>query len=84
MLSKSDALLYHVILFLCSQCELMPVPQSSGWYRSLRDDCQVQERLRELTREHPRFGYWCLHVYLHKEMEVSYAKVWCVELVLIG
>ena len=56
-------------------CELMAVPRSSGRYRSRRDDSLVQERLRELTREHPRFGYRRLHLYLHKEMGVNHKKV---------
>ena len=49
-------------------CELMAVPRSSGRYRSRRDDSLVEERLRELAREHPRFGYRRLHLYLHEEM----------------
>jgi len=56
-------------------CELMAVPRSSGRYRSRRDDSQVQERLRELAREHPRFGYRRLHLYLRKEMAVNHKKV---------
>jgi putative transposase len=56
-------------------CELMAVPRSSGRYRSRRDDSQVQERLCELAREHPRFGYRRLHLYLHKEMAVNHKKV---------
>jgi len=56
-------------------CELMAVPRSSGRYRSRRDDSLVQERLRELAREHPRFGYRRLHLYLHKEMGVNHKKV---------
>jgi putative transposase len=44
-------------------CELMAVPRSSSRYLSRRDDSQVQERLRELAREHPRFGYRRLHLY---------------------
>jgi putative transposase len=35
----------------------------------------VQERLRELVREHPRYGYRRLHLYLHKEMGVNHKKV---------
>jgi putative transposase len=38
-------------------CELMAVPRSSGRYRSRRNDSLIEERLRELAREHPRFGY---------------------------
>jgi putative transposase len=56
-------------------CELMVVPRSSGRYRSRRDDSQIQERLRELAREHPRFGYRRLHLYLHREMTVNHKKV---------
>jgi putative transposase len=56
-------------------CELMAVPRSSGRYQSRRDDCRIQERLRELAREYPRFGYRRLHLYLHKEMSVNHKKV---------
>jgi putative transposase len=56
-------------------CELMAVPRSSGRYRSRRNDSLVQERLRELAREHPRFGYRRLHLYLHREMGVNHKKV---------
>ena len=56
-------------------CELMAVPRSSGRYRSRRDDSQVQERLRELAREHPRFGYRRLHLYLHRKTGVNHKKV---------
>ena len=56
-------------------CELMAVPRSSGRYRSRRNDSELQERLRELAREHPRFGYRRLHLYLHKEMGVNHKKV---------
>jgi len=56
-------------------CELMAVPRSSGRFRSRRDDSQVQERLRELAREHARFGYRRLHLYLHKEMALNHKEV---------
>lgn len=56
-------------------CELMVVPRSSGQYRSRRDGTQIQERLRDLVREHPPFGYRRLHLYLHKEMAVNHKKV---------
>jgi len=55
-------------------CELMAVSRSSGRYRSRRNDSHIQERLRELAREHPRFGYWRLHLYLHGEMGVNHKK----------
>ena len=50
-------------------CGLMELPRWSGRYRSRRDDNQVQERLRGLAREHPRFGYRRLRLYLRKEMQ---------------
>jgi putative transposase len=56
-------------------CELMAVARSSGRYRSRRDDSRIEERLRELAREHPRFGYRRLHLYLHREMGVNHKKV---------
>jgi putative transposase len=56
-------------------CELMAVPRSSGRYQSRRDDRQIQERLRELAREHPRFGYRRLYLYLREEMRVNRKKV---------
>jgi putative transposase len=56
-------------------CGLMAVPRSSCRYRSRRDDSQLQERLRELAREYPRFGYRRLHLYLHREMGVNHKKV---------
>ena len=56
-------------------CELMAVPRSSERYQSRRDDSQLQQRLRELAHEHPRFGYRRLHLYLHEEMGVNHKKV---------
>jgi putative transposase len=56
-------------------CEPMAVPRSSGRYRSRTDDSLVQERLRELAREHPRFGYRRLHLYLHNEVGVNHKRV---------
>ena len=56
-------------------CELLAVPRSSARYRGGRDESLVQERLRELAREHPRFGYRRLHVYLHREMGLNHKKV---------
>ncbi len=56
-------------------CELMAAPRSSCRYRSRRDDSEVQQRLRELAREHPRFGYRRLYLYLHEEMGVNHKKV---------
>ncbi len=59
----------------CHVCELITVARSSCRYRSRRDDSDLQERLRELAREHPRFGYRRLHLYLHEEMGVNHKKV---------
>ena len=56
-------------------CGLMAVPRSSCRYRSRRDDSRIQERLRELAREHPRFGYRRLYLYLREEMTVNHKKV---------
>ena len=56
-------------------CELMAVPRSSCRYQSRRDDSHIQERLRELAREHPRFGYRRMHLYLDREMKVNHKKV---------
>ena len=55
-------------------CERMAGPRSSGRYGSRRDDSRIQERLRELAREHPRFGYRGLHLYLHRETGVNHKK----------
>jgi putative transposase len=56
-------------------CGLIGVPRSSGRYLSRRDDSRIQERLRELAREHPRFGYRRLYLYLREEMTVNHKKV---------
>ena len=52
-------------------CELMAVPRSSCRYQGRRDDSQLEQRLRELAREHPRFGYRRLYLYLREEMAVK-------------
>jgi hypothetical protein len=48
-------------------CGLMEVLRSSCRYESRRDDGWLRERLLELAREHPRFGYRWLHVLLGRE-----------------
>ena len=53
----------------------MAVPRSSGRFRSRRDDTRIQERLRELAREHPRFSYRWLQLYLHEDMGVNHKKM---------
>jgi putative transposase len=50
------------------------VARSSCRYQSQRDDGRIQERLKDLAREHPRFGYRRLHLYLHEETGVNHKK----------
>ena len=45
-------------------CGLMEIPRMSYRYRSCRDDSALRERLLELAREKPRFGYRRLWVLL--------------------
>jgi putative transposase len=45
----------------------MGVARSSCRYQSCRDDGWLRERLLELAREHPRFGYRRLHVLLSRD-----------------
>jgi putative transposase len=42
--------------------ELMSIPRSSYRYRSRRDDTALRERLIQLARERPGFGYRRLHM----------------------
>ena len=57
-------------------CELMGVPRSSCRYESRRDDGVLRDRLQELAREHPRFGYRRLHVLLRRdEVTINHKKV---------
>jgi putative transposase len=43
--------------------------------RSRRDDSVLRERLIELAREKPRFGYWRFHVLLcHHEPEAHQSR----------
>jgi putative transposase len=50
-------------------CELMSIPRSSCRYCSRRDDTALRERLVELAREKPRFGYRRLHILLRRDGE---------------
>lgn len=50
-------------------CELMSIPRSSCRYRSRRDDTALRERLIQLAREKPRFGYRRLHILLRRDGE---------------
>jgi putative transposase len=57
-------------------CELMEIPRSSHRDRSRRDDSGLRERLQELAREHPRYGYRRLHVMLRRGGEpVNHKRV---------
>jgi putative transposase len=57
-------------------CGLLEVPRSSCRYQSRCNDTWLRERLQELAREHPRFGYRRLHVLLEREeIVVNHKKV---------
>jgi putative transposase len=54
----------------------MEVPRTTYRYRSCRDDSELRERLLELARERPRFGYRRLHILLrHDAIKVNRKKV---------
>jgi putative transposase len=62
-------------------CELMEIPRTSYRYRSRRDDSSLRERLLELAREKPRYGYRRLHVLLHRQESaerINHKRVWRV------
>jgi putative transposase len=48
-------------------CELLEIPRSSCRYVSRRDDTELRERLMELARAKPRFGYRRLSILLQRE-----------------
>jgi len=50
-------------------CELMEIPRMSYRYQSRRDDTWLRERLLELARDKPRYGYRRLHVLLKRHRE---------------
>ena len=50
-------------------CELMKIPRMSYRYQSRRDDTWLRERLMELAREKPRFGYRRLDVLLKRHQQ---------------
>lgn len=57
-------------------CGLVRVPRSSCRYKSRKEDDWLRERLLELAREKPRFGYRRLHVLLRREaVAVNHKKV---------
>jgi putative transposase len=62
-------------------CELMEISRMSYRYRSRRDDSGLRERLLELAREKPRYGYRRLHVLLHRQessQRINHKRVWRV------
>ena len=62
-------------------CERMEIPRMSYRYRSRRDDSGLRERLLELAREKPRFGYRRLHVLLKRHgsgERINPKRVWRV------
>lgn len=62
-------------------CELMEIPRMSYRYRSRREDSGLRERLLELAREKPRYGYRRLHVLLQRHESadrVNQKRVWRV------
>jgi putative transposase len=65
-------------------CELMKIPRMSYRYQSRRDDAPLRERLLELAREKPRYGYRRLHVLLKRHREqnggerINHKRVWRV------
>jgi hypothetical protein len=48
-------------------CGLIGIPRMSCRYRSRRDDSVLRQRLIELAREKPRFGYRRLHILLCRD-----------------
>jgi putative transposase len=64
-------------------CGLMEIPRMSYRYQSRRDDSGLRERLLELAREKPRFGYRRLWVLLARdrrdnEERINHKRVWRV------
>ena len=60
-------------------CSLVDVPVSTFRYRSSQCDAKLREKLAELAREKPRFGYRRLHVLLRRDGEhVNHKRVWRV------
>jgi len=63
-------------------CGLMEIPRMSYRYCSRRDDTVLRQRLLELAREKPRFGYRRLWVLLARdrrgEQRINHKRVWRV------
>jgi putative transposase len=54
----------------------MNTPRTTCWYQGRRNDDALRERLLELAREQPRFGYRRLHGLLEREhLKVNHKKV---------
>lgn len=60
-------------------CHLVGLAVSSYRYRPIRRDDGLREKLRELARQRPRFGYRRLHALLAREdTAVNHKRVWRV------
>jgi putative transposase len=60
-------------------CGILDLAVSTYRYRSSRCDGELREKLVELAREKPRFGYRRLHVLLQRDgEEVNHKRVWRV------
>jgi putative transposase len=60
-------------------CGLLDLPVSTYRYRPSRGDSELREKLVELAREKPRFGYRRLHVLLQRDGgQVNHKRVWRV------
>ena len=64
-------------------CGLMEIPRMSYRYQTRRDDSRLRERLLELAREKPRFGYRRLWVLLARDRasdqeRINHKRVWRV------
>lgn len=60
-------------------CAILSLPVSTYRYRPSRCDSELREKLVELAREKPRFGYRRLHVLLGRAGEaVNHKRVWRV------
>lgn len=72
--TKREAVAHLQVQFAVSErcaCRLVGMSRSTVRYqRRSRDDTALIERLRELARERPRFGYRRLHALLRREGEV--------------
>jgi putative transposase len=56
-------------------CNVLSLPVSTFRYHSVRCDAGLRERLVQLAREKPRFGYRRLHVLLRRDGEQGITNV---------